>query len=95
VRALFWSSWAISAVVTAIVVFFFLQGLADGSVSSFNMALWVAILTAVIGATGGSLWLKAAKRPLLATVVAMILGLPGLLAGLFLLVLLVSHPRWN
>ena len=40
----FWIAWAIDAVVAAIAVCFFLVGLADGSVSSFNIALWACIL---------------------------------------------------
>jgi hypothetical protein len=95
VKYLFWVSWGISAVVTGIFVYFFFVGLADGSVSSFNMALWLVILSGVIGLTGGSLWLRKAGHPGAATLVASLLGIPGLLAGLFLLVLLIAQPRWN
>lgn len=94
-RITFWAAWSIAAIVTAIVVYFFFAGLADGSVSSFNIVLWIAILAGVLGVTSGSLWLKRAKRPGLATLVAMLLGIPGFLAALFLLIVSVSHPRWN
>jgi len=94
-KSLFWTAWVIAAIVTGIFVFFFFVGLADGTVSSFNFALWTGILAAVLGVTGGSLWLRKANHPVLATVVAMVLGLPGLLAALFFLILLISHPRWN
>jgi hypothetical protein len=95
VRYLFWISWVVSAIVTGVFVYFFFIGLADGSVSSFNIALWSVILLAVTGVTGGSLWLKKAGHPVLATLVASLLGVPGLLAGLFLIVLLIMQPRWN
>jgi hypothetical protein len=39
--------------------------------------------------------LKKANHLGLATFVAMLLGLPGLLAGLFFLIVLIAHPRWN
>ena len=94
-RVLFWTAWVIAAVVTAILVCFFFAGLADGTVSSFNLVLWTGILACAVAVTFGSLWLKRANHPVLATVVAMLLGLPGLLAGVFLLILLTSHPRWN
>lgn len=91
----FWISWGISATVTVIFVYFFLAGLADGRVSAFNIALWAAILLGLAGVTGGSLWLKKAGHPGPATVLTLLLSLPGLLAALFFLVLLIAHPRWN
>jgi hypothetical protein len=95
VKVLFWTTWSIAAIVTAIVVYFFFSGRAEGSVSSFNIVLWIAILGVVGSVTGGSLWLYRAKHAVLATLVAMLLAVPGLLAGLFLLIVLISHPRWN
>ena len=92
---MFWAAWTIAAIITAIFVYFFLVGLADGSVSSLNIILWTAVVLGVIAVTGGSLWLKRTNRPVLATVVAMLLALPGLLAGLVFLIILILHPRWN
>ena len=94
-RVLFWAAWSIALVVTGIVLYFFFAGLADGSVSSFNIVLWIGMLVGVLSVTGGSFWLMKAKHPVLATLVAIVLGVPGLLAGLFLLIVLISHPRWN
>lgn len=94
-KILFWGSWGSAAIVTAVAVYFFFAGLADGSVSSFNIGLWTVLLFGATGVTGGSLWLKKANHPVLATVVAMLLGVPGVLAGLFLLTVLISNPRWN
>jgi hypothetical protein len=95
VRYLFWISWGISAIVTGVFVYFFFAGLEDGTVSSYNAALWAVILLGVAGVTGGSLWLKRAGHPIAAVVVASLLGVPGLLAALLLIVLLVAQPRWN
>jgi hypothetical protein len=91
----FWLPWGIAAVVTAIVFFFFCVGVADGSVSSFNIVLWVLMLLGVTGVTGGSLWLRKAGRTGLATLLALVLAVPGLLAALFLAVVLITQPRWN
>ena len=91
----FWFPWGIDAVIAAIVVFFFLWGLADGSVSSFNMGLWVVILGALAALVGGSLWLKSNGKLRAATVLAWVLAAPGLLVGLLFLLLIVLNPRWN
>jgi len=91
----FWFPWAINVVIAIIVLYFFLVGLADGSVSSFNIGLWLLILLGLGSILGGSLWLKTAGHPTLAMVPLLILTIPGLLYGLFLLALLIAAPRWN
>jgi hypothetical protein len=91
----FWFPWAIDVVIAIIVLYFFLVGLADGSVSSFNIGLWLLILLGLGSVLGGSLWLKRAGHPALATILLFILTIPGLLYGLFLLALVIAAPRWN
>jgi hypothetical protein len=84
-----------AAVVTSVVVLFFLLGLADGTVSSFNAGLWTLILLGTLGVTIGSLVLKTRGRPGLGALLALVLALPGFLAGLFFLLILITQPRWN
>ena len=91
----FWIPWAIDAIIAAIVVFFFLWGLADGSVSAFNMELWVLILGGLAVVMGGSLWLRSIGRAGLGTALLWVLAVPGLIVGLFFLILIVGNPRWN
>ena len=91
----FWMPWAIDVVIAIIVLYFFLVGLADGSVSSFNIGLWLFILLGLGSILGGSLWLKTAGHQTLAMVLLLILAIPGLLYGLFLLALVIAAPRWN
>jgi hypothetical protein len=91
----FWFPWAIDVVIAIIVLYFFLVGLADGSVSSFNIGLWLLLLLGLGSILGGSLWLKTAGHPTLAMVLLLILTIPGLLYGLFLLALVIAAPRWN
>ena len=43
----------IDLLVALVVVYFLAAGLADGSVSSFNMSLWLGLLAAVAAAVGG------------------------------------------
>jgi uncharacterized membrane protein YhaH (DUF805 family) len=94
-RMKFWVPWGMAAVVTMVAVYFFFVGLADGSVSSFNAGLWALILLVTIGVTAGSLILKKRGRPGLGSLLALVLAFPGLLAGLFLLLILITQPRWN
>ena len=91
----FWIPWGIAAIVTGVTLWFFVAGLADGSVSSFNAGLWALVLLATCGVTAGSMVLKLTGRPGLGAIVALILALPGLAAGLFILLILIMHPRWN
>ena len=91
----FWIPWGFAAIVTGVAVYFFLVGLADGSVSSFNTGLWTAILLGTMGITIGSLLLKKSGRPGLGALLALVLALPGVLAGLFFLLFLFTQPRGN
>ena len=86
---------AVDAAVAAVVLYFFVIGLADGSVSSFNAGLWMAILAGVAGVLAGGLLLNANGRRGAATAVLAILAVPGLAFGLFVLLLVVLQPRWN
>jgi hypothetical protein len=91
----FWVPWGIAATVTAVVLWFFFLGLADGSVSSFNAGLWTLMLLGTLGVTAGSLLLKRSGRPGLGALLALVLALPGVAAALFLLLVLITRPRWN
>lgn len=91
----FWIPWIIDAVVALIAVTFFFIGLADGSVSSFNSALWFLILACLAGVLGGSLWLRANGRSGIATILLLLLAVPACLSGLLLVIVLLEGPRWN
>jgi len=91
----FWVLWGIDAVIAAVILYFFFVGLADGSVSMFNIGLWIAILAALSAVIGGSLWLRSTGQRGPATIVLLILAVPGILFALYFIVLLISNPRWN
>jgi hypothetical protein len=91
----FWLLWGFDAVIAFVVLYFFIVGLADGSVSSFNMGLWLIILLIPACVLLGSLWLRSASHSGSAKGVLLILAVPGLLFLLYFLVLLFSAPRWN
>jgi hypothetical protein len=91
----FWIFWGFDAVVAGVVFFFFLWGLSDGTVSSFNGTLWAGMLAAVGSVLFGSLALRRAGYTKAAFGVLMILAVPGLMFLLFFLAVLILQPRWN
>jgi hypothetical protein len=91
----FWALWGFDALIAATVVFFFLWGLGDGTVSSFNIMLWLGMLAAVGLVVAGSLALRNANQTAAAYVLLILLALPGLAFTLFLAAVLILQPRWN
>jgi hypothetical protein len=91
----FWIRWGIAAIVTSVTLWFFLAGLADGSVSWFNAGLGTLVLLGTVGITVGSMILKKSGRAGAGALVALVLALPGVLAGLVMLLILIMQPRWN
>lgn len=94
-RLVFTAFFICSALTSAVAVFFFIVGIADGSVSSFNMGLWLALLAVVGLSLGGGYALRANGKFGLAIAALAVTAVPGLLAALFLLIVLVTQPRWN
>ena len=85
----------IDLLVALVVVYFFVIGLADGSVSSFNMSLWLGLLAAVAAAVGGGWLLNVNGRRGAAIAALLILAVPGVLYALFVLLIIIAQPRWN
>jgi hypothetical protein len=92
---LFRTLLALNLAVAAVCVYFFFAGLADGSVSSFNGGLWAMTLAGVIAVPAGGWLLHANGHRGVALSLLAVLAVPGLLAGLFLLLVVVLQPRWN
>ena len=91
----FWFLWGVDALTALVALYFFVVGVADGSVSSFNMGIWLALLLGLGGVVFGSLALRSAGRQAWARALVIALALPALGIGFFFAVLLVTHPRWN
>ncbi len=87
--------FAIDAAVALVFLYFFLIGLADGSVSSFNIALWLAILAGLAAVLIGGPALGAHGHRAAAYALLLVLAIPGFLGGLFLLAVIILQPRWN
>ncbi len=92
---LFRSTFAAAMLTAAVIVVFFVIGIADGSVSSFNIVLWLGILAATVAVLSLGWFLHSRGKPGLASAVLAILAVPGLLYALFLLLVVLTQPRWN
>ena len=90
-RVLWWIDVAVATVVGA----FFLIGLGDGSISSFNAGIWALLLLVMAVVVLGSRALYLAGQHRLAKVLALVLAVPGVVAVLFIVLILVTNPRWN
>ena len=91
--AFFWILWGFDACIALVALYFFFIGLGDGSVSSFNMGIWLIVLGGLAVILVGSLWLKGMGKLPLAKGLLGILAVPGLLYVLFMLLVIVSNPR--
>lgn len=87
--------WSIDVLVACVAAWFFVVGIADGSVSSFNFALWLGLLGAVAAVVWGSLALARAGRTRQAIGASVILALPAIGFALILAVATLSGARWN
>ena len=87
--------WAIDIMVALILFAFFFIGIADGSVSSFNIVLWLAILAGLTALVLGVNALALKGRRALATLLAAVPAVPAVLYGLLLVVAMMTGARWN
>lgn len=87
--------WAIDVLEALVVVYFFIVGVSDGSISSRNFGLWFVLLTLTVGILPLSLWLKAHAHAVMAKVILCIPAIPAFLYFLFVLIMLIAKPKWN
>jgi hypothetical protein len=91
----FWIVFGVDVIAAAVIVYFFFIGLADGSVSSFNMGLWLAIFAGTAAILGGGWAMNAKGQRGAAIAVLSILAVPSVLFGLFMLLLVITQPNWH
>lgn len=87
--------FAIDAIAAAIALYFFVWGLQDGSVSSFNILHWAALLAVPAATLGGAVALRSRGQVRAANLVLLMLAVPALLLGLLVLLLAVASVHWN
>ena len=94
-KPLYYILLTINAIALAVIVFFFMWGLSDGTVSSFNGLLWLAML-AIPAATllGGWMQWGRGNRAFAVALLALP-SLPAVLLFLFFLMIIVLAPDWK
>ena len=87
--------WGINALASLAILYFFIVGLADGSVSSRNIKMWLFILAAVGAVVVGSILFKNAGYNKVAMLLTLLLAVPSIGYGLFVLIAIFNKGRWN
>ncbi len=91
----FWFFLGIDTLICTIAIIFFFVGMADGLVDSNNIGIWVAIFTVLAVVIGASLWLKAVGYPVIGIIVLLVLATPGILYGIFILLVVVTDTPFR
>lgn len=87
--------FGIAALAAAVVLFFFFWGVSDGTVSSFNIGIWIALLAAALGIPAAGWLLNAKGYRGAACALLLVAAIPALLFALFFLFIVIAQPRWN
>ena len=87
--------WGIDVIVALVAVFFFVWGVFDGSVSSFNIVLWTVLLAAIAAVVLGSRALFSRGHRGMATALAILPALPALGFAVLVVVMVTSGTKWN
>ncbi|GAB6047944.1 hypothetical protein JCM19379_17710 [Methyloparacoccus murrellii] len=88
-------AFTFAALTAALLGVFFLVGIGDGSVSAFNIELWLFLLAGMAAILAIGHALRARGRSGAAIAVLAIAAVPGLAYGLFVLLLIVMQPSWH
>jgi hypothetical protein len=85
----------INLIATLVLYGFFLVGIGDGTVSAYNIGLWLPILVGFSAVVAGGWILRAKGRAGIATAILLPAAIPCTLYGVFVLLLIILQPRWN
>ncbi|HMP94310.1 MAG TPA: hypothetical protein PKD90_15630 [Phnomibacter sp.] len=91
---LFWALFTIDVIAALIIIYVFIIGLSDGSVSLRNAGLWLFILLAAMGILGGSYYFFTQGKMGLANTIVCILAVPALLYLLFVVMMVIGGGKW-
>lgn len=92
---LFWFLFGVDCLAATTALYFFLWGLDDGTVSTFNIGIWALLLGGIGAVLGGGWWLRARGYRLAAIGALLVLAVPVIGATGFIGMLMILQPRWN
>jgi uncharacterized membrane protein len=87
--------WGLDAVASLIIIYFFIEGLGDNTVSRRNADIWMLLLGSIAVIMLGSIWLRTHHYNVPANLLLLVILIPGLLVLLYLLIALLGKGRWN
>lgn len=92
---LFWIFLTVDVITLLTFLYFFVVGIIDTSVSSNNIGLWLLTFLVLVGILIASYFLKLNGNIKLANLVLGIPAVPAIIFGLWILLILITNPRWN
>ena len=78
-----------------VILYFFLVGLIDGSITARNGMIWSILLLAVAASLVGGTVLKRHGFITWSKLCLAVLAIPGWLYAFYLVLIVVTKPRWN
>lgn len=93
--SLFKILWGIDALAAGVIVWFFIVGLADGTVTHRNIKLWLFILLLAGSVLWISMLLKKHGYDTYAMLTVLIIAIPAIVYGIFILAMASNNGRWN
>jgi hypothetical protein len=85
----------LAGAVAGVILLFFLWGTADGTVSSYNIGLWLVLLAVPAGILWGATALRRQGRTGISTLLLALLGVPGVLAAALIVFLSLTVTSWH
>jgi len=95
VMLLFAILFAINVASAMVALMFFMLGLHDGSVTSANILLWAAMLSALYSAPGAAWLLRLRGRPRAGTLLLIPVAAVATLAAAAMVVLMLNPGSWR
>jgi len=92
---LFGTLFALNVVAALVAFGFFIIGLADGSVTTFNILLWGGLLGVLFTLPMAGWLLRVRGQRRLGTIVLLPVAGVAVVAALLVLVMILNPPRWN
>ncbi len=92
---LFWLLLGLDVLAASVAGYFFVLGLSDGSVSSFNIGEWTVLLATLAAIIAGGVALHRTGYVKSGNLVLAVLATPALLYAAFMVIVIMSGARWN
>ena len=92
---MFGTLFAINVAAGLVALAFFIIGLGDGTVTSFNILIWAAMLGVVFSMPWAAWGVRLRGRARLGTLLLLPVALPAVLGGVMILVMIVMQPNFK